>query len=422
MSKTIKEIAKIISDNGGRLYLVGGAVRDELLGIDNHDEDYCVTGISHDEFLKLFPEAFCRGKSFEVFDMDGKEFALARTERKTGIGHKGFSIETGRDITILDDLKRRDITINSMAKDVLTGEIIDPYGGVNDLKDKIIRATSDCFLEDPLRAYRAARFACKFNFTIEEDTIKKMKKLKEDLKSLSEERVFDEFRRAINCDKPSLFFRMLNKADILDVHFIEIYKLVGALQPEKYHPEGDAFEHTMLAVDKCAELTCDEKIRFSVLVHDLGKGVTPKEEYPHHYNHDLNGIDEVGKFSSRLKMPRDWEEYGKVACREHMIGGIFYKMTPAKQVSFIERVSKTKIGLEGLELVVESDRNCRGVKPQTIKFAKLGKYVLDSIDGNYIKEHFKVNSGLKFKEKLHEQRIQFLKKLYDNGEIHKFIK
>ena len=411
MDKTIIQIAKKIEENHGCLYLVGGAVRDEILGIKNSDEDYCVVGISHDDFIKLFPEAISRGKSFEVFDMYGKEFALARLEKKTGKGHKEFEITTGENITIFDDLKRRDLTINSIAKNVLTGEIIDPYNGKNDIKNKIIKATSECFVEDPLRVYRAARFACKYNFNVEKNTLKLMTKIKNELQELSAERVFDELRKALQCDKPSIFFNILKEADIIDVHFIEIYRLIGALQPEIYHPEGDAYNHTMLALDMSATLTKDEKIRFSVLVHDLGKGVTPKELYPHHYKHDENGVAEVAKLAKRLKIPNEWTECGKIAAKEHMKGGIFYKMTPAKQVAFIERVYKTKLGLEGLEIVVESDRNCRGIAKDRIDFAKLGNEVMKSISGDDVKEKYNIVEGIELKQKLHQLRVEKLKKI-----------
>ena len=228
----IIDIAKKIQEHGGNLYLVGGAVRDMIIGIDVYDEDYCVTGLSEDEFINLFPDAIARGKAFEVFEIDGKEFALARTESKTGIGHKEFDITIGKDITIEADLRRRDITINSIAKDVLTGDIIDPFNGISDIKNKIIRATSEAFKEDPLRAYRAARFACKLGFEIDEGTLKLMEELKDELLALSPERVFDELRKALSYDKPSIFFKELRKANILDIHFIEVYKLIGALQPE----------------------------------------------------------------------------------------------------------------------------------------------------------------------------------------------
>ena len=157
-------MARIIQLKGGNLYLVGGAVRDEVLGISKHDEDYSVTGISFEEFKELFPCAIVRGKDFPVFSIENKEFAIARKERKIGLGHKNFNVETDKKITIEEDLKRRDITINAIAKEVLTDKIIDPYNGIEDLKNGIIRAVSNHFIEDPLRVYRVARFASQFIF------------------------------------------------------------------------------------------------------------------------------------------------------------------------------------------------------------------------------------------------------------------
>lgn len=405
MQKEILDIANKIKENGGTLYLVGGAVRDEILGIKEYDEDYCVEGLSHSEFINLFPNAYLRGKSFEIFDLYGREFALARTEKKVGKGHKEFEINAEKNITIYDDLKRRDLTINSIAKNVLTGEIIDPFNGIEDLKNRIIRATSKSFAEDPLRTYRAARFACKLNFKIEDETLKLMNSLKNELNELSAERVFNEMRKALSYDKPSIFFDSLKNADVLDVHFKEIYKLIGALQPEKYHPEGDAYNHTMLALDMSVKLTDDVKIRFATLVHDFGKGVTPKEMYPHHYEHDINGVKEVDNFGKRLKIPNEWISCGKVSAKEHMKGGIFFKMTPSKQVDFIERVYKSRLGLRGLEIVVESDRNCRGALKDKVEFAKLGEKIMKDINGNLIKQKFNLDEGIKLKEKIREQRI-----------------
>lgn len=407
----IIEIAKKIAYNKGRLYLVGGAVRDKLNNIQYHDEDYCVTGLSYKKFEELFPNAHKRGKSFSVYDIDGKEFALARTEEKIGNGHTNFKIITNENITIEEDLKRRDITINSIAQDVLTNQIIDPFNGVEDFKNKIIRATSQSFKEDPLRVYRVARFASKFNFSVDSDTIRLMNSIKSELKYLSVERVFEEFRKAINTDYPHIFFEVLKQANLLDIHFIEIYKLIGAIQPEQYHPEGDSYNHTILALKMAASITKDEKIRFSALVHDLGKGLTPPSEYPHHINHDVRGVKQVQNFGNRLKMPNSWIKCGVVAAREHMKGGIFYKMTPKKQVDFIERIDKTILGLEGLEIVVESDRNCRGTKIEKIRFAELGKKVINNINGTDIMKKYNLSPGIKLKEKIHEERVKYLKTL-----------
>lgn len=410
--KDVVQIAKIIEQNGGRLYLVGGAVRDKLFNLESHDEDYCVVGLSSDTFENLFPEAYTRGKSFLVYDLYGKEYAMARSERKSGNGHVEFEITSNEKITIEEDLKRRDITINSIAEDVLTKEIIDPYNGVEDFKNKIIKATSEKFKEDPLRAYRAARFASKFNFEVDKSTIKLIQELKDELKYLSAERVFEEFRKALNSDYPCKFFEVLKHANILDIHFEELYKLIGALQPEQYHPEGDSYNHTMLALKMASSITKDEKIRFSALVHDLGKGLTPPSEYPHHINHDINGPEQVKKLGNRLKIPTSWIKCGITAAREHMRGGIFNKMTPKKQIEFFERVDKTILGLKGLEIVVEADRNCRGTEKEQVEFADLGKKIIEKIDGKYVMSKYKnMTPGIKIKSKIHEERISYLKSL-----------
>ena len=173
------------------------------------DKDYCVTGLTQEEFMQLFPQAKLRGKTFCVFDLQGYEIALARTEKKVGKGHKDFTIETGKEITIEQDLARRDITINAIAQDVLKGEIIDPFFGRKDIENKLIRATSNAFAEDPLRAYRVARFASILNFTVEEGTIELMKRLKNELLTLSKERVYEEFKKSLYSNKPSIFFQVL---------------------------------------------------------------------------------------------------------------------------------------------------------------------------------------------------------------------
>lgn len=405
-----KEIAEKIKEAGGELYAVGGAVRDSVIGKPSYDKDYCVVGITAEKFRQLFPNSYLRGKSFQVFDIDGKEFAMARTETKIGEGHKEFTIKTGENITIIDDLARRDITINAIAQNVLTQEIIDPFDGIEDIKNKVIRATTEAFKEDPLRVYRVARFASTLNFRVEEKTIKLMNELKPELMTLSKERVFVEFAKALKSEKPSIFFNVLKEADVLDVHFKEIKDLIGALQPEKYHPEGDAYVHTMMVLDYASNQTQDLQIRYSALVHDLGKGITPKEEYPHHYNHEINGVDVVRKFSNRIGVPTIWEKCGKTACREHMRGGIFYKMKPSTKVDFIERVSKSQLGLEGLQIVVNADKlSSRNVDEKDIDFKSIGEECLNQINGKYIQDKFNIKQGIEFGNKLREERIKWMK-------------
>ena len=406
------EIAKKIKDAGGRLYLVGGAVRDKFLRKNKSDEDFCVTGITSLEFQKLFPEAIIRGKAFEVFDMDGKEFALARREVKSGVGHKEFDIKTGKEITIEEDLIRRDITINSIAQDVLTEEIVDPFNGYKDIENKIIRATSKHFIEDPLRVYRVARFSAELQFQVDKHTIEMMKNIKEELKYLSKERVFTEFKKALFTDKPSIFFKVLRDAEVLNIHFKPIYDLIGALQPEKYHPEGDAYNHTMICVDKAATMTNNLEIRFATLVHDLGKGTTPIEEYPHHYGHEGRGVEIVSEFSKQLSIPKNWEKCGKTSCKEHMRGGIFYKMKPSKKVEFIERVDKSYLGLDGLQIVVNCDKvNNETLEKEQYNFASIGKMCFKEVTAKKVGEKYKLEEGILLGKKLHEERVKWMKNL-----------
>ena len=409
----VEEIANKIKEKGGSLYLVGGAVRNKFLNLEIHDEDYCVCGLTEEEFIKLFPNAKPRGKAFKVFDLDGKEFALARKDVKKGLGHKDFEIQSNPNITIEEDLYRRDITINSIAENVLTKEIIDPFNGIKDIQNKIIRATSLSFKDDPLRVYRVARFASQLEFNVDVDTIELMKSMKSELSTLSKERVFEELKKALATDKPSIFFEVLRKADVLDAHFKEINDLIGVLQPEKYHPEGDAYNHTMLVLDYVSQNTKDLSIRFSALVHDLGKGLTPKKEYPHHYGHEDKGVTLAQTLGNRIGAKNEWIKAGKVACREHMRGGIFYKMKPSTKVDFIERVSKTKLGLDGLQLIVNADKLSGGRIPQgNFNFADIGKKCLEEVNGDFIKQKYNIKEGIEFYKILRQERIEWIKQLH----------
>jgi len=427
----IKYIAETIKNNGGNTYLVGGAIRDKFLNRKTTDEDYCVTGITGDKFLELFPEAIIKGKSFEVYELDKKEFAMARKEIKEEKGHKGFKIITKKEISIEDDLKRRDITINSIAQDVLTKEIIDPYGGRKDIEKGIIRATTEAFKEDPLRVYRVARFAAVLDFKVEKNTIRLMRSIKNELNTLSSERVFTEFRKVLLSDKPSIFFDTLKRADLLNIHFKEIEDLIGSLQPKKYHPEGDSYEHTMMVLDIVSEKTKDLQIRYSALVHDLGKGLTPKSEYPHHRGHDKKGVKAVKSLSNKICVPKSWRKCGETSCAEHMIAGNFRKMSFSKQVDFIERIDKSILGLDGLQIVVNSDREGRGKYVQSEEERKIGQFseigysCLKEINGKYIIDKYnlsneknseikEIDEHKKFKELLKQERISWMKENYLN--------
>lgn len=190
--------------------------------------------------------------------------------------------------------------------------------GIKDLENRVIRAIGNSFLEDPLRVYRVARFASELEFEVDEDTLKLMNNLRDELDTLSKERVFVEFRKALSSNKPSKFFNGLREANVLDVHFKEIYDLIGSLQPLEYHPEGDSYNHTMITVDNSTKLTNDLLIRYACLVHDLGKGLTPREMYPHHHGHAEKGVEPVINLSNRIGVPTSWKKAGITSSREHM--------------------------------------------------------------------------------------------------------
>ncbi|MGN1270322.1 MAG: hypothetical protein ACI4UU_05620 [Clostridia bacterium] len=404
------EIAEKINKEGGQLYLVGGAVRDKILNKPTIDEDYCVTGLTVEKFMQLFPQAKIQGKSFPVFILNNKEIALARKERKIGQGHKDFEFNTSSNITIQEDLARRDLTINSIAQNVLTQEIIDPFNGIKDIKSQSLRNTTEAFSEDPLRVYRTARFAATLEFTVEEQTLKAMEKLKPELNTLSKERVFIEFKKALASNKPSIFFEVLKKANVLDVHFKEIYNLIGQIQPEKYHPEGDSYNHTMIVVDKSVNFTNNLAIRYSCLVHDLGKGETPKKILPHHYGHDEKGVKIVNNFSSKIGVPNSWKKCGKTAAKWHMKAGIFEQMTPKKKVELIENVANSMLGLEGMKIVVACDKSRQENIYDKITFDTIGKECLNKINGEFINQKYPNIKGEEFGKKLHQERINWIKK------------
>lgn len=412
-----KEIAEKINNAGGAMYLVGGAVRDQVLGIEPHDYDFCVTGINIEEFMQLFPEAKIQGKDFPVFILNGCEVALARTEEKVSEGYKGFKINTSKDITIEDDLRRRDLTINAIAVNVLTSEIFDPFGGIDDLRNGNIRHVSSAFSEDPLRAYRAARFAAKFGFKVDNETLKLINDLKPELNTIKPERLYVELEKALSSKTPSIFFEVLRDAKVLDVHFKEINDLVGVIQPEKYHPEGDAFNHSMIVLDKVANKTPDVAVRFAGLVHDLGKGTTPVEELPRHIGHDERGIYLVETLSNRLKLPKKWQSFGCDAARLHMKAAKIKEMRPAKLAKFLYEICHSKIGAEALEIIVQADEM---TDRPLVEFAKLARTVREEVSGKTLMAQgfdVKVCGYDKFNQLLFERQGEVIKRIRDNKNL-----
>jgi tRNA nucleotidyltransferase (CCA-adding enzyme) len=284
-----------------KTYIVGGAVRDRLLGLPVADRDYVVVGATPDEMLALGFQPV--GKDFPVFlhPQTHEEYALARTERKSGHGYKGFKVYAAADVTLEEDLLRRDLTINAMAEDE-TGELIDPYGGQRDLAGNIFRHVSAAFAEDPVRILRVARFAARFTgFAVAPETNALMRQMVDngEVDALVPERVWQEVARGLMDAQPSRMFRVLRDCGALARLFPEIDRLFGVPQPPQHHPEIDTGIHIMLVIDWAARQGFSLPVRFAALTHDLGKGVTPPELWPKHHGHEAKGVDLVRTALSR---------------------------------------------------------------------------------------------------------------------------
>ncbi|MDR2060221.1 MAG: multifunctional CCA addition/repair protein [Acinetobacter sp.] len=305
-----------------QVYLVGGAVRDHLLGHPYHEKDYVVVGATPEQLLAEGYQPV--GKDFPVFlhPETKEEYALARTERKSGVGYHGFQFFTDTSVKLEDDLIRRDLTINAMAMDE-TGTVYDPYGGQQDLQHKILRHVSDAFTEDPLRVLRVARFAARYasyGFKVAEETLQLMRKIAQsgELSALTPERVWKETSRALMEDHADVYFQILKDCDALEVLFPEINALFGVPQRPEYHPEIDCGIHTLMALKQACLANYALEVRFAVLVHDLGKALTPVEELPRHIMHEERGIPPVTQICDRLKVPTALKNLALIVCKEHL--------------------------------------------------------------------------------------------------------
>lgn len=326
-------------------YLVGGAVRDRLLGLPVSDRDWVVVGSTHDQMLARGYKQV--GKDFPVYlnRETSEEYALARTERKVSEGYTGFAFNSDPSVTLEEDLSRRDLTINAMAFNTVTNEIIDPLGGLRDIADKTLRHTSAAFIEDPLRVLRVARFAARFNhlgFTIAPETMTLMRQLvaSGELLSLTPERVWQETEKALKTEEPTVYFEVLRECGALAAVLPEVDRLFGVPQKPKYHPEIDAGIHTLLVLARCSELTSDPVTRFAALCHDLGKARTTSGTYelPKHLRelarrvgvpvkytdpnqshavHEVRGAGIIKDMAARLRIPSEYRNLAMTASKYH---------------------------------------------------------------------------------------------------------
>ena len=346
-----------------KIYQVGGAVRDRLLGLPVKDRDWLVVGATPEDMAAQGYQAV--GKDFPVFlhPETHEEYALARTERKTAPGYKGFVFNTSPDVTLEEDLRRRDITINAMAEDA-DGNIFDPFHGREDLERGILRHVSSAFVEDPLRVLRVARFAARFDFKVAPETEALMAAITQsgELAALVPERVWVELETALEEKTPVRFFEVLRQCGALKEIFPEIDRLFGVPQPEHYHPEIDCGLHTMMVLEQACLLTDDPGIRFACLVHDLGKGTTPPEELPGHKGHEERGVDLVKDLCDRFRIPNRYRDLAVIVTRHHLDCHRVQELRPDTLLSKLEAMDAFRRPDRFMQFLVACEADARGRK------------------------------------------------------------
>ena len=329
-----------------KIYRVGGAVRDKLLNYPSDENDWVVVGATPQKMIDLgFVPV---GSDFPVFIKPdtGEEYALARTERKSGHGYQGFTFHAAEDVSLEEDLVRRDLTINAMAEDP-DGSLIDPYGGQRDLNDKLLRHVSDAFTEDPLRVLRVARFAARYHhlgFTIAPETLALMSSITAsgELDYLVAERVWKETERALCERSPDIYIEILRQCGALKALFPEVDCLFGVAQRADYHPEIDTGIHILMALQQSVKLSDSSAVRFSVLVHDLGKGITPEHILPSHSGHEARGVTLVDSLCDRLKVPNNIRQLALAATEYHLLCHKALQLEPEIIVNLLKGIGALK--------------------------------------------------------------------------------
>lgn len=400
-----------------QVYLVGGAVRDQLLNIAVYDKDWVVVGSDPQQMLDAgFTPV---GKDFPVFlHPDTKEeHALARTERKTGAGYKGFDCYFAPDVTLEDDLLRRDLTINAMAQDT-QGNIIDPYDGQQDLHDRILRHVSAAFVEDPLRVLRVARFAAKLahlGFRVADETMALMANIAAsgELDHLTAERVWQEWHKSLSTSAPQVFLQILRDCGALKHILPELDRLFGVPQPEKWHPEIDTGVHTLMVAEQAAQLSEALPVRFAAQVHDLGKGVTPEKEWPSHKLHCHTGLSLIEQLCERIRVPNEYRDLALAVCAQHSNVHRAAELKPATRLKVLNRLDvwRKPERLNAVLLCCEADHRGRlGLEqnpyPQRAIFLRAYHAALNVDVQQVIADGFK---GKAIRDELEKRRIEAIK-------------
>ncbi|MBQ4768904.1 multifunctional CCA addition/repair protein [Pectobacterium versatile] len=370
-----------------KIYLVGGAVRDSLLGLPVTEKDWVVVGATPENLLAQGYQQV--GKDFPVFlhPVSRDEYALARTERKSGKGYTGFVCHAAPDVTLEQDLLRRDLTINAIAR-TERGDLIDPYHGRRDLESRVLRHVSDAFSEDPLRVLRVARFAARFahlGFQIAEETMALMQKMTHEgeLAYLTPERVWKETEKALGTSSPDVYFQVLRDCGALAVLFPEIDNLYGVPAPAKWHPEIDTGIHTMMTVAMAARLSPEIDVRFATLCHDLGKGLTPPELWPRHLGHGPAGVKLVEGLCQRLRVPNPIRDLAKLVAEYHDLVHTVQVLQPKTLLKLFDAIDVWRKPQRLEQLALTSEADARG---------RAGFEENPYPQGDYLREAFRVAS------------------------------
>ena len=386
-----------------KTYLVGGAVRDELLGYPFKERDWVVVGASVDDMLAAgFQQV---GKDFPVFlHPDTKEeYALARTERKTAAGYKGFDVHASPDVTLEEDLIRRDLTINAIAKDE-DGEIIDPYNGVRDIEHRLLRHVSSAFSEDPVRILRIARFLARYHhlgFGIADETMQLMNDMVAagEVDALVPERVWQEMKKALSEKTPTAFINALKDCGALKRILPELDRLFGVPQPEQHHPEIDTGIHTLMVLEQACKLSSETDVRFAALLHDLGKGTTPKEEWPRHIEHEARGAKIVLQVCQRLRIPNEYRDLAERTARFHLHYHRALELKPSTMVKTLEQLDAFRKPERFEKFLLASEADARG---------RPGFENMEFPQGDYFRQAFIVTRDIDIKA-LREQGFENMK-------------
>ncbi|MDK1705273.1 multifunctional CCA addition/repair protein [Serratia rubidaea] len=376
-----------------KIYLVGGAVRDSLLELPVVDRDWVVVGATPEQLLAQGYQQV--GKDFPVFlnPQTHEEYALARTERKSGHGYTGFTCYAAPDVTLEEDLLRRDLTINAIAQ-TTEGELVDPYHGVQDLNARVLRHVSAAFGEDPLRVLRVARFAARFahlGFTIAPETAALMRQMADsgELAALTAERVWKETEKALQSRSPQVYFQVLRDCHALGVLFPEIDALFGVPAPEKWHPEIDTGIHTLMTLAIAARLSPETDVRFAALCHDLGKGLTPKEYWPHHHGHGPAGVRLVEAMCQRLRVPNPLRDLAKLVAEYHDLIHTVNKLRPETLLKLFDAIDVWRKPQRLEQIILTSEADARG---------RTSFEEQPYPQGDYLREAYRIASDVSVKE------------------------